>query len=319
MNKMRKLPPLTDHNQSLLDGFIQDCRLRRLTPESIRSHKSNVRTVGRFLQTIELDYDDVNKDSLKEVLDYLLNERQISFKTLDCYFTALSSFYEYLEYEGKVSSNPVPSFRKRYLKRYKSDQPESKRKLITVDEMAMLINSTLEVRDRAIMTVLAKTGVRRNELESMDIEDIDWETQSIRLKPKKKRSNLTVFFDQETAVILRKWLHNRDYYPNRNTHALFIGEQGRRIGRNVLYNMITRHAERIGLHDSDSQRLEDHFTPHCFRHWFTTYLRRGGMHKDFIKELRGDSRGEAMDIYDHIDKKELRKAYLAAIPRLGIF
>ena len=43
------------------------------------------------------------------------------------------------------------------------------------------------------------------------------------------------------------------------------------------------------------------------------------MKKDFIKELRGDSRGEAIDIYDHIDHTELRKAYLAAIPRLGIF
>jgi integrase/recombinase XerD len=38
----------------------------------------------------------------------------------------------------------------------------------------------------------------------------------------------------------------------------------------------------------------------------------------FLKELRGDARSEAVDIYDHIDPKELRRAYLAAIPRLGI-
>ena len=42
------------------------------------------------------------------------------------------------------------------------------------------------------------------------------------------------------------------------------------------------------------------------------------MDREFIKELRGDSRGEAIDIYDHIDHKELRKAYLTAIPRLGV-
>jgi integrase/recombinase XerD len=86
----------------------------------------------------------------------------------------------------------------------------------------------------------------------------------------------------------------------------------------MLYNLVLKHAERVGLHDPDSEELEDHFTPHCFRHWFTTHLRRGGMSKDFIKELRGDSRREAVDIYDHIDHGELRKAYLAAIPRLGI-
>ena len=41
--------------------------------------------------------------------------------------------------------------------------------------------------------------------------------------------------------------------------------------------------------------------------------------REFIKELRGDSRNEAVDIYDHIDRKELKRAYLAAIPVLGIF
>jgi integrase/recombinase XerD len=37
-----------------------------------------------------------------------------------------------------------------------------------------------------------------------------------------------------------------------------------------------------------------------------------------LKELRGDARKEAVDIYDHIDKTELRRAYLAAVPLLGI-
>lgn len=309
---------LGDSNQGLLDNFVRDCELRRLTKGTIRSHRSNVRTVGRFLEGNGVDYCDLDKESLKDVLSYLQNERGVSYKTLDCYFTALSSFYEFLEYEEKVPSNPIPSFRKRYLKRYKKDDAGSKRKLISVEEMALMINSTLEVRDRAIMTVLAKTGVRRSELILMDVNDVDWVELSIKLKPRKKRSNLTVFFDEETALILRKWVKSREYYPKRSTKALFLGEQGNRIGRNVLYNLVIKHAERVGLHNSESADLEDHFTPHCFRHWFTTHLRRNGMKKDFIKELRGDSRGEAIDIYDHIDHQELRKAYLASIPRLGI-
>jgi integrase/recombinase XerD len=42
------------------------------------------------------------------------------------------------------------------------------------------------------------------------------------------------------------------------------------------------------------------------------------MKREFLKELRGDSRREAIDIYNHIDPDELRKAYLAAVPRLGV-
>lgn len=42
------------------------------------------------------------------------------------------------------------------------------------------------------------------------------------------------------------------------------------------------------------------------------------MPREFIQELRGDVRREAIDIYDHIDREELWKSYLAHIPQLGI-
>ena len=77
-------------------------------------------------------------------------------------------------------------------------------------------------------------------------------------------------------------------------------------------------AESVGLHHPESDRMEDHFCPHCCRHWMTAHLRRAGMRREFIQELRGDSRREAIDIYDHIDLKELKEAYLACIPQLGI-
>ena len=42
------------------------------------------------------------------------------------------------------------------------------------------------------------------------------------------------------------------------------------------------------------------------------------MSREYVKELRGDRRSEAIDIYHHIDREDLRKAYLACIPILGI-
>ena len=57
---------------------------------------------------------------------------------------------------------------------------------------------------------------------------------------------------------------------------------------------------------------------HCCRHWFSTWLLRNGMKREYVKELRGDARYEAIDIYHHIDRKDLRDSYLAYIPQLGI-
>lgn len=184
--------------------------------------------------------------------------------------------------------------------------------------MGLLINSTLGIKDKALMTVLAKTGVRRGELISMDVGDVDFVMGRIRLKRKKKRSNLNVYFDDECAVILSRWLRVRKQVANPGESALFVGDKGARIHRNRVYKIVAQNAVRLGLFDTSSNLLEDHFGPHCFRHWFTTHLRRSGLSREFIQELRGDSRKEAIDIYDHIDHGELRKAYLASIPRLGI-
>ena len=51
-------------------------------------------------------------------------------------------------------------------------------------------------------------------------------------------------------------------------------------------------------------------------HWFTTYLRRAGMPREYIKYLRGDSLNETMDIYNHIDFEELKESYDRCIPKL---
>lgn len=308
-------------DKTLIDGFVEDCRLRGLTPESIAGYKGNLRILSRFLNRNGLALLDLNKQTLKTVLNYLLAERRVSPKTVGDYFSALSGLYNYLIWEGLAEANPVLPFRERYLKLYKNSggSTRSERKLISVEEMAMLINSVLDPRDKAIITVLAKTGVRRGELIDMDVDEVDWEGQCIRLKPKAKRSNRIVFFDDETAIILQRWLRARENYKVKpGCKALFVGEHGGRLGRNGVYYMVVKHAERVGLHDSSSERMEDHFGPHCCRHWFTTHLRRGGLSREFLKELRGDSRGEAVDIYDHIDFDELRQGYLASMPRLGI-
>jgi integrase/recombinase XerD len=302
----------------LIEGFQTDCRIRGMAPGSIPRYLSVIKIFCKYLDRHEISLIDVDRDILRSFLEYLRLERSVSHKTLENYFTVLSSLYEYLAYEGYVDMNPVLPVRKRYLKRYKDNDEGQMRKLISVEEMTRLINSTMDIRDKTMITLLAKTGIRRNELVSLDVDDIDWVEQSIRLKPANKRTNRIIFFDDETAVVLHRWLRVRKARKVKDKAALFISEWGTRINRNGVYQAVTEAAEQVGLHNPESDKMEDHFSPHCCRHWFTTHLRRAGMPREFIQELRGDVRREAIDIYDHIDKKELRESYLAHIPQLGI-
>ena len=315
---MSKARDILEEAKELIEEFCEDCRLRNMTDESIRRYKSCLQIFAKFLADRGVRVVDVDKKDLKAFLSFL-RQRGVKYKTLENYFSALSSFYDFLVFEELVDRNIVLPFRRRYLRRYKDDCDDPERKIISVEEMSKLVNSILDPRDKAIVVLLAKTGIRRGELIRIDVDDINWEDYSITLKPTAKRSRRVVFFDDECAIVLKRWLRIREKLKPK-TKALFVSYQsGRRIDRNTVYRIVTTHAQRLGLHNPESDRIEDHFTPHYLRHWFTTMMRRRGMPREFLKELRGDKRREAVDRYDHIDREELRRMYLACVPKLGIY
>ncbi len=303
-----------------IEDFLQDCKARGLTDHTIATYRSNI--------TVYLDMvgDPIKADIpiLCKFLDHLKVMKYkregtiktgIQPKTIKAYFSAISAFYEYLIFTHKIDISPIPSFRKRYLSRIKQQyNGENSRQLIEIEQMRRLINLDMPIIERAILLILAKTGIRRGELLAIDRNDINLEKKEIILKPKAKRTNRLVFFDDETAILMKEYLEWRDSRTKSN--ALFISPIGfRRIHRNRVNEIVASHGSTLGLHNPKGS-LNQKLTPHCFRHWFTTHLRRAGMPREFIQELRGDRRKDAIDIYDHIDLSELKDRYLKCIPKL---
>ncbi len=305
---------------SFLKGFEADCELRGLTHDSSLRYRTPIKYLIDILDQKGLDFKDTNNGILKEFLE-VQKERNLSQKTIKNYFVGLSTFYDFLVFEGVVETNPIPAFRKRYLHTYKTDKRPEERKLLSVAEMSRLISNMLDPRAKAVALILAKTGARKGELISMDLEDINWDNYSITLKPKAKRSNRIVFFDEECAIALKRWLMIRkELDVPEDCHALFVNYGSKkRIDKNRVYEDIVDTAKYLGYYDTTSDRLSDHLSPHAFRHWFTTWLIRNGMPRDYVKELRGDARHEAIDIYNHIDMEDVRREYLARIPKLGVY
>ena len=313
--------PLND-DEVFIEDFVECLKLRGSPISTWRNHRSRLRMVANYLHAAGYSFTSLDKEALKKTLICLKARehrgKPISEKAISNIFSILSSFCSYLAYMDRICKNPIPDFKKHYLSAYKKDTRSERRKLLNNEEMAELLNSTLNPLSRAIMALFAKTGIRRGELIAIDLQDVNFEKQSIMLKPKRKRSNRLVFFDDEAAFALSRWLRVRGEYANDGEKALFVGKEGGRIGQNIVYNIVTERAASLGFHNPESLHLEDHFSPHCFRHWFTTSLRQTGMRREFIQELRGDSKKETIDIYDHIDPEELRKEYLRCIPRLGL-
>ena len=285
--------------------------------KSIETYKIYVKQYLDLLDSRSKNANRADKSDLKDFLS-ILRERGLKQASIEKAFTCISSLYTYMVDEDLISSNPVTSFKRRYLRKYKDENISDARQIISVEQASHLVNSTLNSRDKAILVLLFKTGIRRGELCSLDVGDIDLENMALKLKSTPKRSNRILFFDNEAKYVLWAWLQIRKAKDVKGATALFLCRNGSRMGSESIGLLVKKHASRVGLHNPESKCLEEHFTPHCCRHWFTTHLIRAGMPRDFVKELRGDVRHEAIDIYNHIDKKELRESYLAHIPQLGI-
>jgi len=304
-----------------LDEFVTECQTLGMTPHTIESYTSNLRLFFEYVEGIS--YDQVKTPHLAKFLNYLRHEKEVRYRgstkkgcsksTIKTYFSALISYYDFLEFSGKYDHNPVIRFRKRYLRHIKKDGgPENIRQLISVRDMAKLVYTTDDLTQRAVLITLAKTGVRRHELIALDLKDLNLNTGVIYLKPAAKRSNRIVFVDDEALSIIKKYLNHR---KNVSSKALFTSVQGRRLNKNRVYEIVTRNAERLNYHNPEGLLIEK-FTPHCCRHWFTTHLSRAGMSREFMQYLRGDVIHDAIDIYNHIDPEAVRLDYRTRAPQL---
>ena len=118
--------------------------------ESIRHYKAGATAFLHYLTRQNLSVFTVDKFVL---IEYLRKRRAegVDQKTLENNFTVISSLFEYLMFQDLISKNPVMGVRKRYLRRYKGERDvdaESPRKLISVEQMSLLITPslTLEIR-----------------------------------------------------------------------------------------------------------------------------------------------------------------------------
>jgi len=231
--------------ERLIEAFCQDCAIRGMTTETMRGYRSNLGIFAEYFTNVNIL--DINMERLRAFLVYLKQERGVKQKTVEQYFSALSAFYDYLVFEERTSQNIVLAFRRRYLKMYKKEYDSPQKKLLTREEMSQLVHSILDPRDKVIAVLLAKTGVRRGELLKMDVGDINWRDYSITLKPAPKRSNRVVFFDEEGARVLRRWLKTREQLTP-STKALFISYQTlNKLSRNGAYQAVVKYAKRLGF------------------------------------------------------------------------
>jgi integrase/recombinase XerD len=169
-----------------------------------------------------------------------------------------------------------------------------------------------ERRDFAIMDLLYSCGLRRCEIENLDINDINATESTLKVHGKGDRERI-VPIGKRTLTVLLNYLYQVrpalvSYSP---TNALFISWQqgGKRINARSINRSFVRYRKKFNLDPA--------FTPHGLRHAFATDLVRNGAPIQDVALMLGHTKLETTQIYTHLNPKELQVHHARFHPRGG--
>ena len=166
----------------------------------------------------------------------------------------------------------------------------------------------ISLRDVAMVEMLYASGARVAELCGLDLLDIDYERQTIRVLGKGNKER-TIPLGNPAMKALNVWLKDgRESLENsQSAAAVFLGARGKRIDqrtvRTVVYNALQaiEGIERMG--------------PHALRHSAATHLLEGGADLRTVQEILGHASLATTQIYTHVSTERLQKAFKQAHPR----
>ncbi len=166
----------------------------------------------------------------------------------------------------------------------------------------------ISLRDVAMVEVLYASGARVAELCGLDLSDIDYERQTIRVLGKGNKER-TIPLGNPAMKALKTWLKDgRDLLKiAQSENAVFLGARGKRIDQRTVRTVVY-----IAL-----QAVEgiERMGPHALRHSAATHLLEGGADLRTVQEILGHASLATTQIYTHVSTDRLQKVFKQAHPR----
>jgi integrase/recombinase XerC len=163
------------------------------------------------------------------------------------------------------------------------------------------------LRDLAILELFYGTGIRLSELTGLDTSDVDWASQTVRVRGKGDKERVTPLGRSASGAV-RRYLSSRSRFsPDAACRALFLNVRGKRLTPRGVQDIVRKRL-RAG---SGRERL----SPHMLRHSFATHLLDHGADLQAVKELLGHASLSTTQTYTHLTRDRLKAVYRRAHPR----
>lgn len=295
--------------KEILETYTYFLRIERgLSENSIKSYQRDLNQYLEYLK--EFSIEDFNQVDRYTILSFLQAQREQgkSSNSVVRMVSSLRKFHQYLAQEKICTLDPMKLI----------DTPKKSKKLpavVSLENVEKLIeisdtNTTLGLRDRAILELMYATGLRISELTHLKMNQLHLTMSLIQTKGKGDKERiipisytakewLELYIDTSRKVLLNK--------SGGEAPFVFLNSRGKQLSRQGLWKKIKKLAQEAGI--------KQNVTPHTLRHSFATHLLENGADLRIVQELLGHADISTTQIYTHITKQRLQSVYQEYHPR----
>jgi len=250
-------------------------QIRNYSPRSIETYLHMLRSLEEYHNT---SVDEITIDQVKDFLQYCIEKKNVSVSYINQIISAVKIL------QKDVLGKDWESIR---IKR-----PRRVKKLPVVlskEEVKSIIETTRNLKHRAILAVIYSAGLRISELISLRPSDIDSDRKQIKVLGKGNKYRYTLLSDNTLDMLRMYW---RAYRP---VQYLFEGQKkGQPVSQSTIQQVFKHACKKTGINKPASV--------HSLRHSFATHLLESGTNLKIIQTLLGHSSLRTTSIYLHVTK-----------------
>ena len=273
--------------QNLVELFLAAKRIEGCSEKSLKYYES---TILALLDDLGKDVKHIVTDDIRTYLTEYQARKQSSKVTIDNIRRILSSFFSWLEDEDYILKSPVRRI-------HKVKTGTNIKETYTDEALELMRDNCTELRDLAIIDMLASTGMRVGEMVLLNREDINFNERECVVFGKGDKERI-VYFDARTKIHLQNYLNSRDD----DNPALFVSLQKpyNRLQISGVEVRLRQYGKRLGLNKVH---------PHKFRRTLATMAIDKGMPIEQLQQLLGHRRIDTTLQYAMVKQSNVKIAH----------
>ena len=292
-----------------ITSFVTHVRVEKgLSANTVSAYRRDLVKFEAFAKKRQLTLEAVSRDDLVDFLAGLYREK-LESRTVARQLVTLRNFFRYAQVQDLITTDPSANL----------ESPKLRRSLpgyLRLEEVERLLaqpdaNTTLGLRDRAMLEVLYSTGLRVSELVSLRVGDLDSKSGCVRCIGKGDKERIVPVGRKALATVEKYLQAGRPEMLRQakalNSRALFVNNRGVALSRVGVWKILSAYGRRAGLRVA--------LTPHMLRHSFATHLLEHGADLRSVQLMLGHADISTTQIYTHVVEERLKQIYKAHHPR----